>query len=184
MAQRNRFRLQACFALTLGVTALLAAACSSSPSATSGNTPTTAASTTSTTAAADGSETNPIPFGQTGDVDGWKVKVISVASEAAEPFTSTPPPEGYAFMVFTLEVTRTDSKPESPVLLTPKLLGPSKAERGLATTPFCLGGTPYNDQVHQGGTVQTGGCISVPTSDVGHLVMGVGFINDKWFATM
>ena len=129
------------------------------------------------------SPSSPIPFGQSGNVDGWTVKVISLTSEPTNSLSHEPPPTGYAFMVYTLQTTRTDSKPESPILLTPKLLGPSKAERSAISTPICFGGTPYNDQVHQGGTVTTGACISVKSTDVGHLVMGVGFIHQTWFAT-
>ena len=125
---------------------------------------------------------SPIPFGKTASVSGWTVKVISLTSQPTNG-GSEPPPAGYTFLVYTLQTTRTDSNPESPILLTPKLLGPSKAERSAISSPICLGGTPYNDQVHQGGTVMTGGCISVKTSDVGHLVMGVGLFHQTWFAT-
>jgi hypothetical protein len=128
------------------------------------------------------SPSSPIAFGQSGSVDGWTVKVISLTSSPTNG-ADEPPPAGYAFMVYTLQTTRTDSKPDAPILLTPKLLGPSKAERSSITSPICLGGTPYNDQVLQGGTVMTGGCISVKSSDVGHLVIGVGFIHQTWFAT-
>lgn len=129
------------------------------------------------------SPSSPIPLGQSGNIDGWKVKVISFTTEPTNSLTYQPPPAGYAFMVYTLQTTRTDSKPEAPILLTPKLLGPSKAERSSISSPICLGGSPYNDQVHQGGTVTTGGCISVKSSDVGHLVLGVGLFHDIWFAT-
>jgi hypothetical protein len=86
-------------------------------------------------------------------------------------------------MVYTLQTTRTGAQPASPIELNPRLLGPSKAERGAATNPFCTGGTPYNDLVHQGGTVMHSACISVPASDVGHLLIGVGVLDTKWFAT-
>ncbi len=129
------------------------------------------------------SPSSPIAFGQSGNVDGWTVKVTSFTSEPTDSLTHEPPPAGYAFMDYTLQTTRTDSKPEAPILLTPKLLGPSKAERSAISSPSCFGGTPYNDQVHQGGTVTTGACISVKSSDVGNLVIGVGLFDQKWFAT-
>lgn len=130
------------------------------------------------------SPTDPIPFGSTGSIEGWRVKVVSVVTEpAGKVQVNASEAAGHAFVVYTLEVTRTAAEAESPIQLIPRLLGPSKQERGLSTSPLCYGGEPYNDRVHQGGTVRTGGCISVPASDEGQLVMSVGFIHEIWFAT-
>ena len=80
------------------------------------------------------SPSSPIALGQSGNVDGWTVKVISLTAAPTDSLNQ-PPPAGYTFMLYTLQTTRTDSKPEAPILLTPKLLGPSKAERSANYIP-------------------------------------------------
>lgn len=143
-----------------------------------------ASSTTTTAASGNGSSpSSPIPLGQSANVEGWKVKVVSVTPEATDPVTGGPPPAGYLFEVFTLQTTRTDSSPESPIILDPVLVGPTKDQRGADSNPQCYGGTPYNDEVDQGGTVQTSACISIPTNDTTGLALGVGIVNQTWFAT-
>lgn len=126
---------------------------------------------------------NPIPFGSAGSVDGWTVKVLSLTTTPTDSLTGQPPPAGYVFEVYNLQTTRTATDPAEPIMLVPRLLGPSNAERSSISDPMCFGGKPYNDQVHQGGTVTSGGCISVPAADAGHLVLGVGMLSQTWFAT-
>jgi hypothetical protein len=181
------FRVNA-IAFALAVIALAGCGSSSTHTTTvtsSAATTSTPTTNTSTTSAAKGkSPSDPIPFGSTGSIEGWTVKVVSLVTEPADKVYVKPAEAaGYAFEVYTLEVTRTAAEAQSPILLTPKLLGPSKTERSSIASPVCLGGEPYNDKVHQGGTAKTGGCISVPASDVGHLLLGVGFSGEIWFAT-
>jgi hypothetical protein len=111
--------------------------------------------------------------------------VVSVTTEATLPFTNTPPPAGYQFVVYTIQAIRQAADPQSPILLNPRLLGSSKAERGAATAPTCIGGAPDNDQVNEGGTVNYSACIAMPTGDVrSDLLLGVGSVNTKWFVTV
>lgn len=124
-----------------------------------------------------------ISFGRTVEVSGWKVRVLSVKPEASEPFVHTRPPAGYLYEIYTIRATRTGATPESPIDLNPVLVGPTKDQRGAGTTPSCIGGTPYNDQVDQGGTVRDSACISIPTDDVKGLTLGVGLVGQTWFAT-
>jgi hypothetical protein len=139
--------------------------------------------TTKTSVTNGSSPSSPIPFGQTASVEGWNVKVISVAPEATDPALLKPPPAGYLFEVVTLKTTRTGSTAESPIELSAALLGPSKAQRSVDTNPMCFGGTPYNDLVEKGGTVDDGYCISIPKNDTKGLVLGLGTLSQLWFAT-
>jgi hypothetical protein len=130
------------------------------------------------------SPSSPVPFGKTASVDGWTVKVLSVAPESTDPNVGKPP-KGYLFEIDTLQVTRTAATPDSPIDLDPELLGPTHAVRSVDSSPMCWGGNPYNDQVYKGGTVMTSDCISVPVADASGLVVGVGDLegNPTWFAT-
>jgi hypothetical protein len=143
---------------------------------------TASGSTAQPLATSGSSPSSPVPLGQTASVEGWTVKVISVAPEATDTATGGPPPAGYLFEVYTIQATRTDSSPESPIVLDPVLVGSTKVQRGADTNPMCYGGTPYNDQVDQGGTAQDSACISVPATDTG-LVLGLGVVSQTWFAT-
>jgi hypothetical protein len=130
---------------------------------------------------------HPVPFGDSVAIDGWKVKFVSLAPFVPGEFESGPP-AGYQFLVYVLQVTRTAKTPDSPVdSLTEVLVGSTKDQRGVDTDPICFGGTPYNNDVDQGGTVPDGDCISVPVNDTG-LVLGVSPIfsltnETVWFAT-
>jgi hypothetical protein len=141
-------------------------------------------SPTTTTTPNGSSPSSPVPFGKTASVDGWTVRVVSVAPESTDPNVGKPP-KGYLFEIDTLQVTRTAATPDSPIDLDPELLGPTHAVRSVDSSPMCWGGNPYNDQVYKGGTVMTSDCISVPVADASGLVVGIGDLegNPTWFAT-
>jgi hypothetical protein len=175
--------------LGMVVLALLVAACSSSTKKSSSTTsavpaPITAAHPTTTLPAPAGTyPTEPIPLGKTATtVEGWAVKVLSVES-AADDSSNRKPPPGYAFMVYTIQVSRTDSPPEPANYESVSLVAPSKVDRSVASDPLCSSRNSNSSDLHQGGTATTGGCISVPTSDVGNLVLGYGSTWTTWFAT-
>lgn len=132
--------------------------------------------------------THPVPFGKSLTIDGWRVKVISVAVETNFATEMSPPPAGYNYMVYSLQYTLLSGKPNSPVFaFTDVLVGSTKVQRGVDTDPMCDGGSPYNNDVDKGGTVQSGACISVPVNDTG-LVLGESpllSLSDTtyWFAT-
>jgi hypothetical protein len=83
---------------------LTMAACSSTTSSGNGTTTTTTATTTTAAKGSGQSPSAPIPLGQTGSVDGWTVKVVSVVPETTDPVTSTTA-AGYESLVYTMEAT-------------------------------------------------------------------------------
>jgi len=170
----------------VGVLAVLLGACTmstTSRSVTTGTPGTAGTVTTSTTpAAAVGSTANPVPFGKTADVDGWTVQVISVTPEAEDSLLHTPPPAGWVYEVYNVQATRTAADPQTAIVLNPRLLGASAVERGPSDTPSCYGGSPANNTVHQGGTVQDSTCVSLTTADAAHFILGVGEPDTTWFA--
>jgi hypothetical protein len=133
------------------------------------------------------SPSSAIPFGQTGSIDGWTVKVVAVTSAITDPIDEIQPPAGYLCESITLQTTRTASQGETPVMLDDVLLGSNLAQRGAGDQPDCVtaaNNEPYNNVVEDGGTVNTGDAISVPVSDT-NLVLGVGTpgIKQLWFKT-
>lgn len=116
-------------------------------------------------------------------MSGWDVKVIGI-TRIDKDIAGDAPPAGFAFLVYEIEGTRTDPEPQSIILLSPSLLGPSKVERNAASDPLCFSGNPANEEAHQGGTVRHSACVSVPEGDVGHVVAKIGgFGDERWFAT-
>lgn len=127
---------------------------------------------------------SPIPLGSFGNVDGWHVKVISVAPEAEDTLLHTPPPAGWVFEVYTIQGTWTGPQPMSIIELNPGLVGASHVSRGPGQTPDCYGGMPDNSQAYKGGTLTDGTCISVKSTDAaGKLVMVMGELHPTYFAT-
>ena len=186
---------QNAFGLVALGAALLMTGCGGSQSAGNGGTstatlqatatPNGTATPTTNTSPLGSTRTNPVPFGQTATVAGWTVKVISVAPETTDPSVGAPP-AGTVFEVFTLQVTNTSATPAAPSLsLISDLVGSTNVSYSVDTSPLCYGGTPDNDNVYQGGTVQFGACISVPSSVTGLLLNVSGFLstNSVWFAT-
>jgi hypothetical protein len=175
----------------VGVTVPALVGCGGTTTANNGNAPSATAATPTPTAAATptapmgDSRSSPVPFGQTANVDGWNVKVVSVTPEATDPLNGKPPP-GTTFYVFTLQVTNTSTTPAAPSLsLISDLVGSTNVSYSVDSGPMCYGGNPDNDDVYKGGTVKFGACISVP-SNVTNLLLNVsGFIsaNPTWFAT-
>lgn len=174
----------------VGVTVPVLAGCGGTTTANNGNAPSATATPTSTAAATPtapmgDSRSSPVPFGQTANVDGWNVKVVSVTPEATDPLNGKPP-AGTTFYVFTLQVTNTSTTPAAPSLsLLSDLVGSTNVSYSVDSGPTCYGGNPDNDDVYKGGTVKFGACISVP-SNVTHLLLNVsGFLspNPTWFAT-
>ena len=168
---------------------LIMAACSSSPSTSGSGTTTTTKSGVSSTTAATAAKGNgkdpsdPIPLGQTGSVEGWTVKVISVVPETTDPVTSTTA-AGYESLVYTMEATREQGqKPAPPIVLAPQFLASNHLTYNAASQPFCNGGQPMNNDVYPGGTATHSACITVPSTAASHLVLGMGIVNKLWFAT-
>jgi hypothetical protein len=145
----------------------------STPESTAAPSSPTNAATTTTKAPAKGNNlSNPYPFGSTVAIPGgWNVKVVSVTPEANDPVAGAPP-AGFTFMVVTLQLTRTGTDPMSAVSVIGSLVA-NNVERSVNSQPNCYGGTPDNNNVYQGGTTNTGDCISVPTSSVPTLVLSV-----------
>jgi len=165
------------------VVILILAAIASSKSA-QNTTSSSAGSSSASSSSVVGVRSNPVPFGQSANVDGWTVKVISVNPEATDSLEGAPP-AGTLFEVFTLQVTNTSTTPAAPsTSLISDLVGSSNVSHSVITNPMCYGGSPDNDNVYQGGTVQFGACISVP-SGVTNLELNVSDLlgtNTTWFA--
>jgi hypothetical protein len=162
----------------------LAAGCGAAISTnSSSNSATTTAGTPTAAPVLGNSRMHPVPLGQTADVDGWTVKVISVAPEKTDSIDGAPP-TGTSFEVFTLQVTNTASTPAAPSLsLISDLVGSDNVAYSVDSDPMCYGGSPDNDNVYQHGTVEFGACISVPSEVTGLLLNVSGFISDSstWF---
>ena len=85
-----------------------------------------------------------------------------------------------------MQVTNTSATPAAPSLsLISDLVGSTNVSYSVDTSPLCYGGTPDNDNVYQGGTVQFGACISVPSRVTVLLLNVSGFLSTSsvWFAT-
>jgi hypothetical protein len=177
--------------LAIGATAMVLAAASlaacggptSSAPATGGVTPLPSAAATAI-APTGASRSDPVPFGKTATVDGWTVRVMSVAPEATDPVNGAPP-AGTTFYVFTLQVTNTSSTPAAPSLsLLSDLVGSTNVSYSVVTAPMCYGGNPDNDLVYKGGTVDFGACIAAPSTARDLLLNVSGLGSDStWFAT-
>ena len=171
--------------IAIGAVVLALAGCTATVSSIGPTTTVRVTATTAATTSALGTPTNPVPFGKTASVDGWTVEVLSVTPEAQDSLLHTPAPAEYVLEVYTLQLTRTAVDPANPAGLMPRLLGTSGVKRSAGTTPNCYRATPSNTAVHQGGTIQESGCISMSTSDVDavYFVLGVGEDSPRtWFA--
>jgi hypothetical protein len=129
------------------------------------------------------SAAHPVPLGGTANVDGWKIKVLSVAPEGADPALLTTVPAGFVWEVYSLQMTRTSSTVATPAGEIVEMQGASKTLRNVNSTPDCYGGSPGNDDVPKGSTVDAGACTSVTASDAaGKLVLYIGDAQHVWMA--
>ncbi len=135
--------------------------------------------------AASNSPAKPTPFGQSQNVAGWNLRLLSLTP--VPPGTPEGPPPGYDFEVYSIQATRTAATPASPsAALSVSLVGPSKMVRNSASTPTCHAGATNTSQILQGGTTAVNGCISVTVADGSDLLMsvnGAGSPTPVWFAT-
>ena len=125
---------------------------------------------------------SPLPLGTYANIEGWKVKVISVVPEAEDSLLHTPPPKGYVFEVYTIQGIRTSSTPSSIIPLNPELLGTLHVTRGPGQSPDCYGGSPDNATAYKGGVITDSTCVSMTTADASNFVLGMGEDPTIWFA--
>ncbi len=113
------------------------------------------------------------------------VKVVSVTPEITDPVTSTTA-AGYQSIVYTIRATLEHGfRPESPSILMAAFLAANHTIYNADSMPECYGGKTFHNLAYPGGAVTDSGCISIPTSAAGDLVLSMRLVGggEVWFAT-